>query len=92
MISTKSLFSNMIGAAKASSSVYAMSVSKLLKKFLGPHHMKFFDHIEDNYNFNINRTVDTQVSKSLRQIISMNHKNIKEVFLKLWAYAQLKSP
>ena len=63
---------NMIGAAKSILfCLLAMSVSKLLKKFLGLHHIEVLcDHIEDNYNFNINRAYDTQVSKSLGQIIS----------------------
>ena len=63
---------NMIGAAKSILfCLLAMSVSKLLKKFLGLHHIEVLcDHIEDNYNFNINRAYDAQVSKSLGQIIT----------------------
>ena len=45
---------NMIGAAKSILfCILAMSVSKILKKFLGLHHIEVLcDRIEDNYNLN----------------------------------------
>lgn len=50
---------NMIGSAKSVLfSILAMSVSKILKKFLGLHHIEVLcDRIEDNYNFNFKRDI-----------------------------------
>ena len=63
---------NMIGAAKSILfCLLAMSISKLLKKFLGLHHIEVLcDHIEDNYNFNINRAYDSDTASTLSQIIT----------------------